>query len=288
MLAFILFPHLCEECGARRPDKTSLMQHKISHLQSANGPKIILVTKPTPPVIKPSAPPAQAVTFQDFLCGYCDKKTKGTVHNNYQHARACINSKRVAIICPYCPTRPFINFSAFKAHARQIHGAQFFPQLCVWCGKLCSSQFDFNHHVPKCIEDLTEDKRFQCEYCPTVFFCSDQATSTFFLAHMNRDHGHLLNAKWGDHFTCPRCKFILPGQASYQHHMNLCYQFGIIPRDNGIKSGFTEVLLEQNSRVGSSSRSATIESIKKKVCGLCSNSVSGKNDLSARVLWARA
>ena len=47
MLAFILFPHLCEECGARRPDKTSLIQHKISHLQSANGPTIILVTKPS-------------------------------------------------------------------------------------------------------------------------------------------------------------------------------------------------------------------------------------------------
>ena len=39
--------HRTEECGARRPDKTSLIQHKISHLQSANGPTIILVTKPS-------------------------------------------------------------------------------------------------------------------------------------------------------------------------------------------------------------------------------------------------
>ena len=316
ILAFILFPHLCEECGARRPDKTSLMQHKLSHLQSVNGPKIILLTKPMS-----QNKPNIHTELRDLFCGYCGKKSRGTTHNHFQHARACMSAKKVSLICPYCPTNSFINFNAFKNHAKESHGATSFPILCVWCAKLFSNQLSLNQHVPRCAKELNEAKKTQCEYCPTVFFCEDPYISTFYMAHMNQEHSNMLHSKWGDHWTCSRCKYVFPGQLAYQHHMNLCYQFGNVNKLLTITSSPTTVtttaaISNQQQPTGTTIIRSTTnnssnhfiingntasgrtqlqiiknsssnhhqdqnsrdgsENVTLKVCGICCNSVSGK------------
>ena len=38
-----------------------------------------------------------------FICGICGKKANGTLHNHFQHAKACIQMKRHSVICLYCP-----------------------------------------------------------------------------------------------------------------------------------------------------------------------------------------
>ena len=186
-----------------------------------------------------------------------------------------MTAKKVSLICPYCPTINFINFNAFKNHASEKHQAQFFPILCVWCGKLHQNQVMVNQHVHKCAKELSETKKFQCEHCPTIFFCEDPSISTFYMAHMNQNHRGLLNTKWGEHWTCPKCQYVFPGQLSYQHHVNLCFQFGSVPKkpkQNIISNNFNKITsMDEKSRDGSSDSNVTL-----KVCGICCNSVSGK------------
>ena len=284
------------------------MQHKLSHLQSVNGPKIILVTKP----ISQNKP--IQTELKDLFCGYCGKKSRGTTHNHFQHARACMSAKKVSLICPYCPSNSFINFNAFKNHAKESHGATCFPMLCVWCGKLFSNQLSLNQHVPRCAKELNENKKTQCEFCPTVFFCEDPYISTFFMAHMNQEHQNMLHSKWGDHWTCSRCKYVFPGQSAFQHHMNLCYQFGNINKQlgsvnkqltitptttisnqqqptatiirssggstnnfiiNGASGTQLQIIKNSNHHQDQNSRDGS-ENVTLKVCGICCNSVSGK------------
>ena len=161
---------------------------------------------------------------------------------------------------------------------------------------------------------MNEAKKTQCEYCPTVFFCEDPYISTFFMAHMNQEHHNMLHSKWGDHWTCSRCKYVFPGQLAFQHHMNLCYQFGNVNKQLSItptttttstisnQQQTTSATIIRSSGTNNSSNHFIInngaagtqlqiiknsnhqdqnsrdgsENVTLKVCGICCNSVSGK------------
>ena len=226
--------HACDTCPARRPDKTSLMLHKLSHLGNGSnqGPTIKIISKPLESqnhsfkkILPNGTTYIENPDIKTYSCGICNKTSKGTIHIHFQHAKACINLKRSAISCLYCPQDTFLNFSLFSHHMEYLHKATFKQIVCIWCGMYLPNVEALRSHGLKCAikhANLSESSWSLCTFCPTIFFFSDLTKSPFFIAHMNNQHRSKIEQSWS--FPCPRCNSIFPTIEAAEHHRKLCYK----------------------------------------------------------------
>ena len=85
-----------------------------------------------------------------FICGICGKKANGTLHNHFQHAKACIQMKRHSVICLYCPQDILPSLPAFKNHCEFNHMATMQNAPCIWCGATFAHLEMLRTHYHKC------------------------------------------------------------------------------------------------------------------------------------------
>ncbi len=273
-----LFSHACDLCNISRPDKTTLMMHKLSHLsQNSDGPKLSFVSKkpqnldPAIQVInvvnnreksmeksikileKTVEKPVSNEEIHEYLCGICTQKIKGTLHTHFQHAKACLTQKRSTISCMYCPQDNFNSMNQFSLHCKAIHRIGNCSELlrCLFCGEICQSIESLRRHTFQCLSSpekasiLLESRWTLCGFCPSIFFFNDLTKSPFFIAHMNTYHKQNVEYIWQN--SCLRCSSLFPTcEALDFHASNLGCKSHLLPKVE-LKQQSVQALLERSS-----------------------------------------
>lgn len=221
-----LFSKWCDECLATRPDNTSLMMHKLTHLETnSTGPKIKIITNNGgTPVQK------EFKVYKDLICGLCSGKfpvTFGSLSDHFKHAEDCLVTRAHGLSCLFCPTINFLNSISVVNHWNKLHSFISQEISCIWCGQIFKT-VDFNgKHLLECKQrskylKLYQDQWTLCPYCPTLFFFANLDQTPFFIAHMNTFHQQKIESKWSQ--KCLRCTSFLPNIEAARIHQEVCYK----------------------------------------------------------------
>jgi hypothetical protein len=290
----------CDECSQRRPSKLLLVQHKLSHLHqdAPSGLKIkilpgksllqnndednnilkdeqpdnMLINLEPQVILTQDGPQIDPTEIKDYTCPMCDRKSRGTVHNHFQHARACLIQKHSNLVCPYCPTKKNSGKAAFAHHSDAEHNVVISDLTCIWCGlKFARIEALYMHHF-KCSPKLEESDFVLCDHCPTIFFFPNLDANVFFIGHMNNDHRRELTYAWQR--LCPHCKYRLPNEAAAMAHSAICYAHH---PDMVVKTAYAKRVAEKKAPIVNPNLfNKTTERVFHMKCGLCVKAVSGE------------